>query len=275
MDVSASWVRALQQEPVLWLRARTGEGRHLKSRLGFCEEGPGVLSDALSYHGNEDLFSTSEFHAGEFEVQDISSQAVGWICHPLAGQTWWDACAGEGGKMLHLADLMNNRGLIWASDRAAWRLDKLKRRAARAKIFNYRAAQWDGSSRLPTKTAFDGVLVDAPCTGIGTWQRNPQGRWTTTPKDIQELSVIQRDLLKNAARSLKANGRLVYSVCTLTREETTNVVTAFAQEHPEFEPLKVPNPFQPETPLKSHYWFWPQDCEGNGMFVAGWIRKSA
>ncbi|MGC8000561.1 hypothetical protein ACP3XN_24520, partial [Salmonella enterica] len=83
---------------------------------------------------------------------------------------------------------MENSGLIWASDRAAWRLQKLKRRTARAKVFNYRVAMWDGGVKLPTKTKFDGVLVDAPCSGLGTWQRNPHARWTTTPGDVAELA---------------------------------------------------------------------------------------
>src|SRR5205823_5977071 len=129
-----------------------------------------ALPEALVYEGETDLFRTPEFHAGEFEIQDLSSQAVGWLCDPKPGETWWDACAGEGGKLLHLSDLMQNKGLIWASDRAAWRLQKLKRRTARAKVFNYRAALWDGGAKLPTKTKFDGVLVDAPCSGLGTWR---------------------------------------------------------------------------------------------------------
>ena len=157
------------------------------------------MPDALVYEGETDLFKTPEFQAGEFEIQDISSQAVGLLCDPKPGETWWDACAGEGGKLLHLSDLMQNKGLIWASDRAAWRLQKLKRRTARAKAFNYRAALWEGGAKLPTKTKFDGVLVDAPCSGVGTWQRNPHARWTTTVEDVQELAEVQKRLLTNVA----------------------------------------------------------------------------
>ncbi len=121
-----------------------GGGRELARETGRGAGGGG-LPDAVIYEGAEDLFRTAEFHAGEFELQDISSQIVGWICDPQPGETWWDACAGEGGKTLHLCDLMRGKGLVWASDRAAWRLQKLKReRAARARVFNYRAALWDG-----------------------------------------------------------------------------------------------------------------------------------
>src|SRR6185295_17316743 len=128
-------------------------------------------------------------------------------------------CAGEGGKTMHLSALMENKGLIWASDRAAWRLKNLKRRAARAKVFNFRSELWDGGAKLPTKTKFDGILVDAPCSGVGTWQRNPHARWTTTLDDVRELGAVQLQLLDRVAGSLKPEGRLIYSVCTLTRTE--------------------------------------------------------
>ena len=222
----------------------------------------------------EDLFRTAEFHAGEFELQDISSQIVGLVCDAKPGETWWDACAGEGGKALHLCDLMRNKGLLWASDRVEWRLQKLKQRAARAKVFNYRAAPWDGGAKLPTKTKFNGILVDAPCSGMGTWQRNPQARWTTTPQDVNELSEVQKALLANVAGSLKPGGRLIYSVCTLTEAETIGVAENFSQRFPELKPLSFSNPATPQAPSANSLLLWPHDVEGNGMFICGW-RKAA
>ena len=191
--LDVAWLRAIQAEPTLWLRAQPGRAQMLQQVLGFTR--PGALPDALAYTGEQDLFRTPEFHAGEFELQDIASQAVGLACAPAPGQTWWDACAGEGGKTLHLADLMQNKGVVWASDRHTGRLETLKRRAARAKLFNYRTVVWDGSARLPTKTKFDGILVDAPCSGVGTWQRNPQARWTTTPEDVEALATALEEAL--------------------------------------------------------------------------------
>jgi 16S rRNA (cytosine967-C5)-methyltransferase len=225
------------------------------------------------------LFKTPEFHAGEFEIQDIASQAVGLLCAPKPGETWWDACAGEGGKLLHLSDLMENKGLIWASDRAAWRLQKLKRRTARAKAFNYRAAHWDGGAKLPTKTKFDGVLVDAPCSGVGTWQRNPQARWATTVEDVKELAEVQKRLLAHVGPSVKPGGKLIYSVCTLTRAETSEVVDHFNQTQAEFQPLTLlPGALGTQASRvptnAATLTLWPQDLGGNGMFVAVWRRKS-
>jgi 16S rRNA (cytosine967-C5)-methyltransferase len=226
----------------------------------------------LHYRGRQDLFRSSAFHAGEFEVQDLSSQAVGIACAPQGGQTWWDACAGEGGKLLHLSDLMQNRGLIWASDRAAWRLRLLKRRTARARVFNYRAADWDGGARLPTKTKFDGVLLDAPCSGLGTWQRNPHARWTTTPDDVGELSQLQFNLLSHAAAAVKPGGKLIYSVCTLTKAETLQIAQRFQQARPDFQPLRFAHPLDPQAPAAAQLFLWPQDFGGNGMFIAAWTR---
>jgi 16S rRNA (cytosine967-C5)-methyltransferase len=274
MEVPAAWLRAIQAEPAPWLRAKRGQGRALAAALGDCERPPEPrFADALHHVGGADLFRTAAFHAGEFEIQDIASQAVGFACDPQPGETWWDACAGEGGKLLHLSDLMQNKGLIWASDRAAWRLKQLKRRAARAKCFNYRAVLWDGTARLPTKTKFDGVLVDAPCSGVGTWQRNPHARWTTTPEDVHELAAVQRRLLAHVAPSVKPGGKLVYAVCTMTRAETRAVVEAFNTAQADFEPLVLPDVLAREAPT-SELMIWPQDLGGSGMFIAAWRRKA-
>jgi len=273
MKVTGPWVRVLQTESRLWLRARRGQGRALAEKLGDCRIfGEGTMGDTLEYHGRGDLFRTKEFHAGEFEVQDLSSQAVGLVCDPKPGETWWDACAGEGGKTLHLSDLMANRGLIWASDRAAWRLATLKRRAARAGVFNYRAAAWDGGPRLPTKTKFDGVLVDAPCSGIGTWHRNPHARWTTTAEDVKELSNVQPRILLHASGAVKPGGKLVYAVCTLADLETTRVVEEFERQCVKFERLAAPNPLAPASMPSGQLFLRPQESGGNGMCIAAWKR---
>jgi len=274
MEVTDEWLCSLQREPHLWLRAKRGQAAVLADKLRGAETHP-LLPEALRYTGEEDLFRSPEFHAGEFEIQDIASQLVGFLCAPQPGETWWDTCAGEGGKTLHLSDLMQNKGLLWASDRAEWRLKKLKRRTGRAQVFNYRSVFWDGGAKLPTKTKFDGVLVDAPCSGIGTWQRNPQARWTTSTNDVLELSVIQRKLLANVAPSVKPGGKLIFSVCTLSKAETTETMELFNASQPEFEPLIFPDIKFNERTVSgaSSLTIWPQDLGGNGMFIAGWKRK--
>jgi 16S rRNA (cytosine967-C5)-methyltransferase len=266
MDLPADFLRQIQQDPPLWIRARPATGAKLAAALRDCEHSERA-PDALRYTGSQDLFRTPQFNAGDFEIQDLASQLVGHAAAPKPGETWWDACAGEGGKTLHLADLMMNKGLVWSTDRNARRLDTLKRRTARAKLFNYRTALWDGTAKLPTKTKFDGILLDAPCSGVGTWQRNPHARWTTTPDDVRDLAVIQRNLLEHVAGSLKPDGRLIYSVCTLTRSETTAVADAFTAAHPELEPWPLFGGTEPRVTL------WPHELNANGMFIAAWKRK--
>ncbi len=281
MDVPPEFLRQLQREPALWLRARPGTGGALAAALGDCAAAP-QSADALRYAGRQDLFRTPEFKSGAFEIQDLASQLVGLAAAPQPGETWWDVCAGEGGKTLHLADLMANKGLIWASDRSERRLEVLKRRAARAKLFNYRTAAWAGilpgaRASLPIKGKFDGVLVDAPCSGIGTWQRNPHARWTVTPKDVGDLAATQAALLGAVAGSVKPGGRLVYAVCTLTRRETEAVAAGFLAAHPEFaaEPLPACVQGGAAEPPASQALLWPQAIHANGMFLAAWRRQSS
>lgn len=264
MELSAEYLRQIQREPALWLRARPGHAHALAKSL-FAAEVSKLAPDAVHFTGTQDLFKTEQFKTGEFEIQDLASQIVGHAAAPVPGQTWWDACAGEGGKTLHLADLMYNKGVIWATDRNFKRLDTLKRRAARAKLFNYRTALWDGSAKLPTKTKFDGILVDAPCSGVGTWQRNPHARWTTIPDDVRELAATQLALLNHVAGSLKPGGRLIYAVCTLTRSETTAVANAFTAAHIELTP-------EPVLDQAAQLFLQPHELNANGMFLAAWKR---
>jgi 16S rRNA (cytosine967-C5)-methyltransferase len=233
------------------------------------------VPDAVRYAGAVDVFRSPAFAGGRCEIQDIASQAVGVVCAPQPGEKWWDACAGEGGKTLHLCDLMQNRGVVWSSDRAAQRLEVLRRRAARAKLFNYRLAPWSGGPRPPTRTLFDGVLVDAPCSGIGTWHRNPHARWTTGPADVGELAAIQEKLLATGALAVRPGGRLAYAVCTLTREETEGVADGFSQTHPQFAPAAFADLFAfagAVAPQVTRVAWEPQVTGGNGMFVAVWRR---
>jgi len=272
LEITPELARAWQREPTLWLRCRPGRTEEVAAGLRDCAPGP--LPDSLRYGGSLDLFSTSLFHEGAFEIQDIASQAVSVMAAPQPGETWWDACAGEGGKTLHLGALMQGKGLVWASDRAEWRLQRLRVRAARAGCFNQRTILWKDSQRPPTRTKFDGVLVDAPCVGLGTWGRNPHARWTTSPQDVTELAAIQSQLLRSAASALKPGGKLIYAVCTLTRSETVAVADALETATSGLRPYPLRNPFAPATDAAARWYLWPQDTGGNGMFIAGW-QKSA
>ncbi len=277
IDLSPAYLRHLQHEPTLWIRVQKEFAAALPRSLGNCTAPTTPLipealrPTALAYSGKTDLYKTSEFQKGVFEIQDLASQLVGHAAAPKPGETWWDACAGQGGKTLHLAELMENKGLIWATDRNTGRLAALRKRAARAQVFNYRANTWNGGPFLPTKTKFDGILIDAPCSGVGTWQRNPHARWTTTTNDVKELAEIQLQLLNHAAGALKSGGRLLYAVCTLTKSETTAIADAFTAAHPEFEPSPV---FSSQlSALSSQLFIQPHEFNSNGMFIATWKKR--
>ncbi|MBL9139933.1 MAG: RsmB/NOP family class I SAM-dependent RNA methyltransferase [Verrucomicrobiales bacterium] len=278
VEVTIPWLMSLQREPLVWIRTRPGTAGELIGEMGDLDAPCEIAPDALVYEGPEDLFRSPQFHEGRFEVQDLTSQLVTLVADPKPGESWWDGCAGEGGKTVHLADLMQNKGVVWATDRAEWRLKTLRARAGRAGLFNIRWGVWQGGDDRPKGVSFDGVLIDAPCSGVGTWQRNPHARWTTTPRDVEELAARQLSLLRAGAAGLKSGGRLVYAVCTLTRMETTEVAKAFTAAQPDFEPLPVPPIFHwgagaGGPPNQVH--FWPQDWQGNGMFVATWRKRKS
>lgn len=275
MSMSRPWLESLQTRPVLWLRGRPGKADPLSARLADCDSPESLAADALRYLGEKDLFRTAEFQAGDFEIQDLASQLVSILASPEPGEVWWDACAGEGGKSLHLADLMNNRGVVWATDRADWRLKRLRLRAARAGLHNIRWAHWEGRSDLPVSGLVDGVVVDAPCSGLGTWQRNPDARWSVTTRDVEELATLQVQLLRHTSRALRSGGRLIYSVCTLTEKETTAVAAQFSAHSPDFEPLAIEPRFRrgASSSELNQVCLWPQDWGGNGMFIAAWRKR--
>ncbi len=148
-----------------------------------------------------------------------------------------DFCAGAGGKTLALAASMQNRGKLVACDVAEWRLERAGKRLRRAGVNNVErrvlASERDPWVKRHT-ASFDRVLVDAPCLGVGSWRRNPDGKWRATPQDLAELAPRQQDILQSAARLVKPGGRLVYVTCSLLREENEAQAEAFLAASPDF-----------------------------------------
>jgi 16S rRNA (cytosine967-C5)-methyltransferase len=208
---------------------------------------------------------------GELEIQDLASQAVALACDPDPGERWWDACAGAGGKALHLAALMGGKGVVVATDTHPGRLKEAVRRARRSPFRNLTTKEWDGRHVAGKPRSFDGVLVDAPCSAIGTWRRNPDARWTLDRQAIPRLAELQGDLLRAASSGVKPGGTLVYSVCTLTPTETVVVVRNFLDAHPEFQLDPFPHPLN-ESPTDGTLLIWPQDADTDAMFVARMVR---
>ncbi|HJV25227.1 MAG TPA: RsmB/NOP family class I SAM-dependent RNA methyltransferase [Aromatoleum sp.] len=182
------------------------------------------------------------FLDGSFEVQDEGSQLLGYLVQPKRGELVVDFCAGAGGKTLQLGALMRSTGRLYAFDVAEKRLAKLKPRAARAGLSNVHpvliAHERDAKVKRMVGKA-DRVLVDAPCSGLGTLRRNPDLKWRQTPESVAEMVVKQGAILESAARLVKPGGRLVYATCSLLTEENDNVVDAFLAAHPEFQLLNA------------------------------------
>jgi 16S rRNA (cytosine967-C5)-methyltransferase len=268
VDCSAAWLRAIQAgQTHAWVRARPGHAARIAAKFSASHLPDQPLApDAVRYDGKNDLVKAREFQIGLFEIQDIASQAVGTLCRPRHGDFWWAVRSGDGGNALHLCDLMENKGVVWATDPADLRLKQLLVRLKRARLVNYRVAVWAGGPTPPREGKFNGVLVDAPCSDLGTWQENPQARWTSRPESLAGFAAAQLRLLEDVAGTLKNGGRLIYTVRTLTRSETTGVVAAFSKKHPEFEPC----PFSENGP--SSQWLRQQDLGGHGRFIAAWRK---
>jgi 16S rRNA (cytosine967-C5)-methyltransferase len=162
---------------------------------------------------------------------------------------------------------MEKRGEILATDRRKTAIQELKRRVRIARVNCIAWRQADIRSAGPAPSSFDGVLVDAPCSGIGTWSRNPDARWRLPTKEIAHQHKLQSQLMIQAAKAVKPGGTLVYSVCTLTRTETIDVIEAFLAEHPDFHLTPVKHPLTGE-PTDGKIWIWPWEGPCDGMFIA-------
>ena len=177
------------------------------------------------------------FQKGMYFVQDEASQVIPHLLGPQPGERVLDACAAPGGKTTHLAQLMKDRGEILALDLQGSKIRLIQENCTRLGISIVRATPADASRPLPfpSDDLFDRILVDAPCTGLGILHRNPEAKWRRKPEDILRLQHLQGGLLDNVSSRLKPGGILVYSTCTMTREENDWAVASFLKSHPDFE----------------------------------------
>ncbi len=175
------------------------------------------------------------FEKGWFQVQDEAAQLVVHLLAPRPGEIVWDACAGLGTKTAHIAQLMNNQGQLFASDTSAAKLERLAAEMKRLGITMVTCRTLDLIGEQPSDLPrFDRILVDAPCSGLGVLQKNPDGKWHIGAQALQRYQQRQIHLLSCAALHLRPGGRLVYAVCSFEPEENDEVVNAFLQNHPDF-----------------------------------------
>jgi len=258
---------AINSRASVWVRIQSRDRNlvldEFKS-LQWTWEQPADFPDALGLPPNAEVANTDAYRRGFVEIQDLGSQLVLATAPVTAGTRWLDACAGAGGKSLQLARLVGDTGHVDATDIRPEILEELRDRAKRARLDNVRivsspviarSPQDDAATHLdrhgalqpspslwPTSRAprddmplYDGVLVDAPCSGSGTWRRQPHLKWYAKPESIATFAKTQREILELNAPRVKPGGLLIYATCSLSHHENHDVAAAFLAAHPEFK----------------------------------------
>jgi 16S rRNA (cytosine967-C5)-methyltransferase len=287
-DEFGALAESLQQSGSLDLRVndlnekRSEVQKELTAAGIVCEPTP-YSPWGLRLQGKPSLAKVKAFERGAVEVQDEGSQLLALLLDAHRGEMVVDFCAGAGGKTLAIGAAMRNTGRLYAMDTSAHRLDALKPRLARSQLSNVHPAaiaheRDDRVKRLAGK--IDRVLVDAPCSGLGTLRRNPDLKWRQKPEGIANLTSTQTAILESASRLLKSGGRLVYATCSMLPQENEEIAEAFSKAHPDFVVLPVTEEL---TRLKVDHAqnlcngnflrLWPHRHGTDGFFAAVWVRK--
>ncbi|MHC5613004.1 MAG: 16S rRNA (cytosine(967)-C(5))-methyltransferase [Nostoc sp.] len=216
------------------------------------------------------------FKEGWWTVQDSSAQLVGHLLDPQPGEVVIDACAAPGGKTTHIAELMADKGKIWACDRTPSRLRKLQENSQRLNLQSIQLCTGDSRHFSQFKNTADRVLLDAPCSGLGTMHRHADARWRQTPESVRELSVLQKELITHTSTFVKHGGVLVYATCTLHPAENEQVISAFLAESPDWQ-IESPKglAFADSAYSTPQGWFkvWPHRQDMDGFFMVR-LRKT-
>jgi 16S rRNA (cytosine967-C5)-methyltransferase len=265
------------------LKAKREEVQELLQSAGIDAGATPYSPWGLRIEGRPAINTTSAFRDGLFEVQDEGSQLLAALLDARRGEMVVDFCAGAGGKTLALGAAMRNTGRLYAFDTSGHRLHALKPRLARSGLSNVHTVQiaHERDERIKRLAAkIDRVLVDAPCSGLGTLRRNPDLKWRQTPTTVAQLRQQQQAILAGAAVLVKPGGRLVYATCSLLELENEEIARRFELDHPQFESLaaaqalalaRIPaDDFAQGQRLR----LWPHRHRTDGFFAAVWQRKS-
>ncbi len=265
------------------LQKRELAAQELKA-LGFDSTPTPHSPWGLRLAGKPALTRLEPFQKGRIEVQDEGSQLLALLLDARRGEMVTDFCAGAGGKTLAIGAAMRSTGRLYAFDVSAHRLDALKPRLKRSGLSNVHplAIAHERDERIKRLAGkMDRVLVDAPCTGLGTLRRNPDLKWRQSPASVAELVTKQQAILQSAARLVKPGGRLVYATCSLLTDENEAIATAFGSQHPGFAPLpvadlltglKLADAAALCTPDGAFLRLWPHRHGTDGFFAAVWQR---
>ncbi|KFE61925.1 hypothetical protein DB31_4368 [Hyalangium minutum] len=241
-------------------------------RTEGLETRPGTWSPlALQLEGpRPNLYGLPSLQEGLFEVQDEGSQLLGLLVEAQPGETVLDLCAGAGGKTLQLGAAMENKGRLLAYDPDPERLDRLLRRCARAGLSNVSVLR-----APPSGMAVDRVLVDAPCSELGSLRRGPDLRFLKSPSVLEEFVPLQRQLLAQAADLVRPGGRLVYATCTVNRAENQDLVAGFLRQQPDFRLLPPGAGWLRPECIQDGFLFCAPHRHGTDAFFAAVLERSS
>lgn len=263
----ASEISSLNEKAPVDLRANSLKASATAVRDALLKEGIDCRlvsgsSEAVSLNVRKNVFTTQAFKDGLFEVQDRSSQKVAQFLNPQPGDRVVDACAGAGGKSLHLSALMKNKGRVIAMDIHEWKLKELMQRARRAGAQNLETRLIDTTKVVKRlENSADKLLLDVPCTGLGVLRRNPDTKWKLSQDSVQAVQNLQQDILARYTRILKPGGVFVYSTCSILPSENLQQIEWFLKHHgAEFE-------------LEEHWSVLPSEDNGDGFFAARLRRR--
>ena len=226
-------IHALNEEAEVVLRVNTLKTTRERLKNLLQADGIGTYlvkgyPDALVLDARQNVFRHPSFKEGLFEVQDASSQLVAAALQVEPGMRVIDACAGAGGKSLHLAALMGNKGKVISMDVEEWKLQQAKLRARRNGVSIFEPKVIEGSKTIKRlKESADRVLLDVPCSGIGVLRRNPDTKWKLSPESIQKVQETQQEILQSYPSMLKKGGQLVYATCSILPSENEEQVRKF------------------------------------------------
>jgi 16S rRNA (cytosine967-C5)-methyltransferase len=272
---------ALNQPPTIDLRVNLLQTDRDTLQAVLAEQGvdtmPLLCPQALRIMGNPGpIYKLPGYDQGWWMVQEASAQLVGHLVNPQPGMVVVDLCAAPGGKTTHLVELMQGQGTVWACDRTASRLKRLQQNLNRLRMTEtVKLWQGDGRELAAEIPLADAVLLDAPCSGLGTLHRHADARWRQTPETVQELCVLQAQLLIAAAQRVKPGGVLVYATCTLHSLENEAIVRNFLVNQPQWR-IEAPD-FDPifATLQSKAGWIklWPHEQTMDGFFMVRLRRE--
>ncbi len=231
------------------------------------------------------LTSTEWFERGDIEVQDEGSQLLAWLVGAKRSEVIADFCAGAGGKTLAMGAMMRGQGRVYAMDTSAHRLEALRPRMLRSglqEIYSLAIADENDARLKPLHHKMNRVLVDAPCSGLGTVRRSPEIKWRIQPQDIEQISIQQASILESAAKLVRDGGRLVYATCSLLKAESEAVAEAFGATHKDFVALPMSDLLKPLVKDDLHrasmiseggLRLWPHLHGTDGFYAAVWERR--